>query len=82
MADSIKDISKALSLRRIIIPIILGIAAAGFLLVRSLNETRYVEVNQGAYVWQDSNGNGLVDYDDPQEFIESPNAKVLVISEK
>jgi len=73
MADSIKDISKVLSLRRIVIPIILGIAAAGFLLVRSLNETRYVEVNQGSYAWQDSNGNGLVDYDDPQEFKESPN---------
>lgn len=71
MSESDHDISKTLSLRRIVIPIILGVAAAGFLLVRSLNETRYVEAEHGSFAWVDDNENGLIDFDDSAEFIES-----------
>lgn len=73
MSDSDINISQQLGMRRLIIPIILGIAAAAFLLVRSLNETRFVEVDHGAYSWVDSNGNGVVDFNDESEFVEAEN---------
>lgn len=40
-------------MRRVLIPVIIGLLAAGFMLYRSLTEVRYEPVDNGAYVWVD-----------------------------
>lgn len=41
-------------MRRVMIPVIIGLLAAGFMLYRSLTEVRYEPVENGAYEWIDS----------------------------
>lgn len=57
---------------RIWIPIIIGLGISVFLLVRSLKDTRFVEVKSGetgTYVWHDANNNHKVDSWDKEEFV-------------
>jgi uncharacterized protein (TIRG00374 family) len=64
-------IAKKLNVRRILIPILLGLAAASYLLVSNLMEVHYQEVGEGegTHRWVDSNGNGEVDRELPEEFV-------------
>lgn len=50
--------------------ILIGLAAASYMLVSSLNTTSYVGVENGAgtHQWIDSNNNGKIDLDLPEEF--------------
>lgn len=63
-------ISKKLSVRRILIPILLGLGAATYLLVSNLTATRFHEVDpgQGTHRWVDNDDDGKVDLEDPAEF--------------
>jgi uncharacterized protein (TIRG00374 family) len=73
-----KDITSKLSMRRIIVPVLLGLFASGYLLVRNLNEPNYVQVaegQRGAYAWVDQNGNGVVDADEPTDFELNPDGR-------
>jgi uncharacterized protein (TIRG00374 family) len=66
------DIKKQLNWKRILIPVLLGVFASGFLLVRSLNEVKFVKApqeNKGEYSWIDSNENGAIDHGDSEEFV-------------
>jgi uncharacterized protein (TIRG00374 family) len=67
------DIRKSLSWRKMILPLVLGLSAAMYLLVSSLGEQRFFKVTQGdgEYEWQDSNNNGVVDTTVPAEFVDS-----------
>lgn len=74
------DINKQFNWKRILIPVLLGVLASGFLLVRSLNEVKFVQTDQeevGVYTWQDANDNGLVDSGDPEEFIPDPSGAYI-----
>lgn len=71
-----QDLSKQLSLRRLVLPVFIGLLAAGWLLYRALNEVKFVQAAAGddaAWVWTDGNGNGVVDVSDPLDFSQSPS---------
>jgi uncharacterized protein (TIRG00374 family) len=55
MSESLQesDIKKQLSLRKVMIPVIIGLLAAGYMLYRSLTEVRYEPANEGLYTWVD-----------------------------
>jgi len=66
--ESKANILKYFQFKRIIIPIIIGLGVATFLLYRNLNAERYQKSDapNADYVWHDSNGNG---FPDKNEFI-------------
>jgi uncharacterized protein (TIRG00374 family) len=70
-----KDISRQLRPARVIIPLIIGLAASIFLLINNLREVRFEKVTDGsgAYQWIDENNNGKVDFDDADDFAPSEN---------
>jgi uncharacterized protein (TIRG00374 family) len=60
---------------RLWIPLILGLSITVWLLWRSLNETRFIEVTAteyGTHIWIDANVNNEVDYWLAEEFIAHP----------
>ncbi|MCB0792588.1 MAG: flippase-like domain-containing protein [Flavobacteriales bacterium] len=59
-----------MGLRRIIIPILLGIVGAGWLLYRDLMRPRFERSgdHRGGYEWTDPNGDRIADLSDPAEF--------------
>ena len=73
------EISKKLNWKRIIVPVLLGLAAATYLLVSNLNETKFViaEDALGQYEWVDANQNGVVDSNDPEEFQKSEDGNYI-----
>ena len=65
------EIRKKLSWRRVVVPIVLGMGVAIWMLLGSLNKRTFVEARPGEkslYAWVDTNGNGLVDKGDKSEF--------------
>lgn len=77
-----RDISKRLSFWRVLIPIVIGLGVATWLLIDNLNDVTFVvtEDNSGQWVWQDANDNGIVDPKQKEEFIpvaeaDQPTAK-------
>lgn len=71
-----RDIRRKLSRRRVIVPVILGLGVAVWMLVSSLNKKSYVEAKpgeRGLYSWTDANGNGIVDKSDKREFVFDTN---------
>ena len=62
------EVKRQLSTRKIWLPVLLGLAMAGYLLHSSLNEKRYTPSTEGKYVWVDSNGDGLMDPSSDDEF--------------
>lgn len=71
MSDE-KQIKKTFSSWRIMIPVVLGLAVAFWLLWSALTEVKFIESEQGNYVWVDTNANGIVDFSNPGEFREDP----------
>ncbi len=69
------DIRKSLSWRKMLLPLVLGLSAATYLLFSSLGEERFFKVNDdsGTHVWVDSNSNGAVDSTLPEEFVLDSN---------
>jgi len=78
------DITAKLSLRKIIIPVLLGLGAATFLLWYNLNEVRFEESVPGAgnYSWVDSNGDGEVNFTEEDEFILSEGGNYIQVTYK
>lgn len=60
-----QKLRRSMSWKRVLIPVLLGITAATWILVRNLNSYSYIEARDGdygaRYEWIDSNKNGLVD---------------------
>jgi glycosyltransferase 2 family protein len=71
------DIKKQFGLRRILLPVLIGVIAASYLLISNLNDLRYVAADpgEGTHSWVDANGNGQVDYAIPEEFVVSENGQ-------
>ncbi|MFN8863353.1 MAG: lysylphosphatidylglycerol synthase domain-containing protein, partial [Flavobacteriales bacterium] len=67
-----QKLRRSMSWKRVMIPVVLGIAAATWILVRNLNAFSYIEArpdSEGArYRWIDTNGNGLVERSLDTEF--------------
>jgi uncharacterized protein (TIRG00374 family) len=65
------EIQKSLSRTRILIPIILGLAVAVYMVYGALTQVEFREVlsGQGTHVWKDANANGIVDFKDEAEFV-------------
>lgn len=63
---------------RIWIPVLIGLSISIWLLVRSLNETRFVEISgqeTGTHSWVDQNNNGEVDFWLNDEFVTSESGR-------
>jgi uncharacterized protein (TIRG00374 family) len=63
---------------RIWIPILIGLGISVFLLLRSLQDTRFIEIKSGevgTHVWQDVNNNHQVDFWNNEEFIAQKDGK-------
>lgn len=69
------EIRGELSMRKLILPVVLGLLAAGWLMWRTLDEVKYVQVtdNSGQWEWVDTNANNRVDTGDPSEFVVTEN---------
>lgn len=67
-----KDLKKKLGGHRIIIAMVIGLGISAYLLISSLNDTKFIidENNKGNYEWVDANDNGRVEFGDPDEFKE------------
>jgi uncharacterized protein (TIRG00374 family) len=65
-----QDFRSTFRLRKVLIPILIGVVAAGWLLWRDLAKVRYEQVGagRGDHAWHDANGNGIVDVSDAAEF--------------
>lgn len=75
-----QEISSQLSMRRLILPVLLGLAAAGWLMWRTLDEVKFVQVPEGQtaqWEWVDGNANGAVDFSDPEDFAPSETGTYL-----
>ena len=70
-----QDIQKQLSVRRIIIPILIGLLAASWLLYNNLSKVHFekTDAGKGAYTWIDSNANGKIEFTNEKEFEQTLN---------
>lgn len=69
ISDNEKEFRKSLSLRKVLVPVLIGALVAGWLLYNDISQVRYTEDSSGDYSWVDSNDNGEVDYENPAEFL-------------
>ncbi|HQV76605.1 MAG: flippase-like domain-containing protein [Flavobacteriales bacterium] len=67
-----QDFRKKFSLRRVMIPVVIGLLAAGWLLWHDLSKVRYERApdGRGEYTWVDANKNGIPDVSNAAEFTE------------
>ncbi|MCH2229397.1 MAG: flippase-like domain-containing protein [Crocinitomicaceae bacterium] len=70
-------LNKAFSGWKIVLAISLGLFVSGWMLHRSLSKPHYQYSEIGTHSWIDSNQNGLVDHNDPDEFILDKNGKYV-----
>lgn len=84
MATKESDITEKLGLKKIMIPVIIGLSVATYLLISNLNEVRFEEVSSGAgeYAWIDSNDDEVPNLDDADEFVEHPGGKYVKVTYK
>jgi len=68
MIDNESEIRKSFSLRKVLVPVLIGVLVASGLLYRDVSKVRFHEVEQGDHAWVDENGDGAVDLDDAAEF--------------
>lgn len=68
--DEEQDFRSRFRLRRVLIPVLIGMLAAGWLLWRDLGKERFEKAldGKGDHVWVDSNHNHLADLSDPADF--------------
>lgn len=64
------------------IPVVIGLAVATYLLVSNLNEVRYEEVpiGTGQYTWVDENNDGEVDLTDAAEFTKQQDGNYIRVT--
>ena len=65
-----QDIRKNFRMRKVLLPVLIGMIAAGWLLWRDLGKERFEHVGagKGQFTWTDTNKNGIIDLGDPAEF--------------
>ena len=70
-----KEIRRQFGRKRIMIPVILGLCVAFWLVFRTINEVRYYDVpkGKGDYAWVDANQDKVVNYHSNDEFIPAEN---------
>ena len=71
LIDQEKDITRKLSSKKIILPVLLGVGVAALILYFNLTDIRFQEVQPGEcgdYIWEDVNDNGLPDVNEAAEF--------------
>lgn len=73
MVDSSNELTSKLSLRKIILPVFLGLLVAGAMLYSNLTEVRFESYEGGSYLWVDANEDGEVQLDDAAEFAFVPD---------
>jgi glycosyltransferase 2 family protein len=68
--EQTNPLEKALSGWKIILPIVLGLSIAVWMIYRSVNQTTFIAVEKGTgnYFWVDANQNKVVDIHDWKEF--------------
>lgn len=84
MAKKSHPIRTLLHPSRVIIPILLGLGVAAFLLYANLNDVHFekTENGKGNYIWSDANNNGIPDLNKEEEFIFSENGNYKKITYK
>ena len=72
--ENSSPLKSAFSSWKMIAAIVLGLGIASWMMVRSLRQTHFTEVEQGqgTHSWKDANGNKKVDFDNKAEFRLSP----------
>lgn len=67
---------------KLLLPMCIGVLAVGVLLWGELRHAGFepVQAGTGDHRWVDHNGNGVVDADDPHEFIQDPHGDYRVVS--
>lgn len=70
MSTHTSPLKSAFSSWKMIAAILLGLGIASWMMIRSLRETHFtqVEAGKGTHTWKDANGDGKVNFDDPKEF--------------
>ena len=71
VAESEEDIKRQLSWKKILIPLLIGVFAAGGLLWWNLSKPTYIPVvgnEVGTHTWVDANGDGAPNTSEPEEF--------------
>lgn len=69
MAVDESDIARRFNWKRIMIPILLGLGVATWLLISNLNAVRYEQSADGDYVWVDRNNDNIVNKTDSTDFM-------------
>jgi glycosyltransferase 2 family protein len=66
----VRDLRRTFSARRVLLPVVLGLVAAAWLLYNDLGRARFSQVadGTGTYTWVDANGDGEAGLGDPAEF--------------
>jgi uncharacterized protein (TIRG00374 family) len=69
VVDSSKELTRKLSIRKILLPVLLGLLVAGYMLYNNVTEIRFEAFEGGSYVWQDTNEDGVAQLNDATEFV-------------
>jgi uncharacterized protein (TIRG00374 family) len=75
MHEKEREFRSRLAMRRIIVPVLIGLFAAGWLLHRDLGRVRFEHApdGRGGFEWTDTNGDHLPNLTDPGEFRATPD---------
>ncbi len=65
---NVEHIKQQLSIRKVLVPVVIGLLAAGYMLYSSLTAVRYEPSDAGKYIWVDSNEDGKLDQANDMEF--------------
>lgn len=65
---SAPSIKKTFSRWRIMLPLLLGLAVAFWMVRNAVAEEKFVESERGNYIWTDTNRNGIVDFSNANDF--------------
>lgn len=68
MVETSKELTNKLSVRKIVLPVLLGFVVAGVMLYNNITEIRFEKVPQGNFEWIDANNDGEVQVDVLEEF--------------
>ena len=69
MVESSRDLTNKLSVRKIILPVVLGLLVAGAMLYNNLTSVYFEQAVNGNYTWVDANDDGQVQTGDEEEFV-------------